>query len=146
MKKRQLVFVMLLQVIAIAASANNSMIKCDSDTIPSGDTVIYERPEIEASFVGGDEAWMKFLKKNVKWFTAEDNGAPVGSYTVVVQFIVDVHGAITEIKPITSHGFGMEKECIRVMRLSPNWKPAIMLGKPVKSYRRQPFIFKVNNE
>ena len=118
------------------------------DTIPVTDTAekIFEKVEIEASFPGGDQAWLKFLKKNVNGMIATDNGAPEGIYTVVVQFTVDKYGYITDIKALTNHGYGMEKEVIKLLKKSPKWNPAFQDGRFVKAYRRQPVTFTVRGE
>ena len=118
------------------------------DTIPVTDTIekIFEKVEIEASFPGGDQAWLKFLKKNVNGMIATDNGAPQGIYTVMVQFTVDKYGYITDIKALTNHGYGMEKEVIKLLKKSPKWSPAFQDGRNVKAYRRQPVTFTVSGE
>lgn len=118
------------------------------DTIPVTDTTerIFDKVEIEASFPGGDQAWIKFLKKNINWAVAENHGAPEGQYIVMIQFIVDKYGKITDIKALTNHGYGMEKEVIRIMKISPKWNPAFQYGRNVKAYRRQPVTFTVSGE
>ena len=74
------------------------------------------------------------------------NGAPDGTYTVVVQFVVDKEGNISEVKPLTRHGYGMEAEVIRVIKKGPQWIPAIQFGRNVKAYRKQPVTFTVMSE
>jgi protein TonB len=71
------------------------------------------------------------------------NHAPEGTYMVTVQFVVDKEGHITDIKPLTKFGFGMEEEVIRILKKSPQWVPAIQFGRNVKAYRRQPVTFMV---
>ncbi|HMU47303.1 MAG TPA: GldM family protein [Chitinophagaceae bacterium] len=110
------------------------------------DGKIYEKVEIEASYPGGVEAWRNFLIKNLKATTPVDNGAPAGVYTVIVQFVVDKEGNISDIKALTNHGYGMEQEVVRIMKFSEKWTPAIQNGKPVKAYRKQPVTFQVMNE
>ena len=60
-----------------------------------------------------------------------DNGAPEGTYTVYVQFVVDKEGNISDVKALTNHGYGMEEEAVRVIKKGPNWTPAIQNGRPV---------------
>jgi hypothetical protein len=55
--------------------------------------------------------------------------------------VVDKEGVLTDFKAVTNHGFGMEEEALRVMKLSPNWVPAMQNGKKVKAYRLQPITF-----
>ena len=65
---------------------------------------------------------------------------------MVVQFVVDKYGNISEIKALTNHGYGMEKEVIRVIKLGPKWNPAIQDGRQVKAYRKQPVTFVITEE
>jgi protein TonB len=65
---------------------------------------------------------------------------------VVIQFIVDKNGSVTQLTPITHFGYGMEEEVMRVIQKSPKWRPAMQNGKPVKAYRKQPITFVVNGK
>ncbi|HZF63616.1 MAG TPA: energy transducer TonB [Chitinophagaceae bacterium] len=107
---------------------------------------IFEKVEVEASFPGGDAGWRRFLERNVNGQVASDNGAPTGSYTVVVQFIVDKQGNISEVRPLTKHGHGMEDEAVRAIKRGPKWVPAIQNGRNVNAYRKQPITFVVQSE
>lgn len=107
---------------------------------------IFEKVEVEAQFPGGDGKWRQYLERNCNGQIASDNGAPEGQYTTIIQFIVDKDGVISDVKSLTSHGFGMEAEAIRVIRKGPNWKPAIQNGRNVKAYRKQPITFVVQGE
>ncbi|MGC4037364.1 MAG: energy transducer TonB [Chitinophagaceae bacterium] len=107
---------------------------------------IFEKVEIEAAFPGGESAWRKYLERNLNANTPVDNGAPEGSYTVWVQFIVDKEGNISDVKPLTSHGFGMEDEAVKIIKKGPKWTPAQQNGRQVKAYRKQPITFVVQAE
>ena len=107
---------------------------------------IFEKVEVEASFPGGDSAWRKFLERNLRGDVASEAGAPAGTYTVVVQFVVDKEGNVSDVKALTSHGYGMEDEAVRVIKKGPQWKPAIQNGRNVKAYRRQPITFQIEEQ
>lgn len=107
---------------------------------------IFEKVEIEASFKGGEGAWRKYLERNLNGNTPVDNGAPEGTYTVYVQFVVSKDGSISDVKPLTNHGFGMEQEAVRVIKKGPNWTPAVQNGRSVNAYRKQPITFQVTGE
>ena len=110
------------------------------------DNKIFEKVEVEASFKGGEGAWRKYLERNLNASTPVDNGAPEGNYTVVVQFIVDKEGNISDVKANTNHGYGMEEEAVKVIRRGPPWVPAVQNGRNVKAYRKQPITFQVAAE
>jgi len=108
--------------------------------------VIFTKVELEASFPGGEKEWKLFLEKNLDPMTPIQNGAPVGIYKVIVQFIVDRSGVVSDIRALTNFGYGMESEVIRIFKKSPNWQPAMQNQRTVKAYRIQPVIFIVDAE
>jgi protein TonB len=99
--------------------------------------------EIDAKFEGN---WNKFLLQNLNPNVPVDNGAPTGRYTVLIQFVVDLQGNVSDIKPLTSHGYGMEQEAVRVLKRAKSWVPAVQNGIHVKAYRKQPITFEVLSE
>ncbi|HEX2629304.1 MAG TPA: energy transducer TonB, partial [Chitinophagaceae bacterium] len=67
-----------------------------------------------------------------------------GTYTVIIQFVVDVDGSVSNIVPLSDKGYGLEQEAIRVLKQSKKWKPAIQNGRQVKAYRKQPITFVID--
>ncbi len=57
--------------------------------------------EQEARFPGGLPGWKKYLEANLDPEVAARAKAPVGIYTIKVQFIVDKEGNIDNVKAIT---------------------------------------------
>lgn len=104
---------------------------------------IFDKVEIEASFPGGDSKWRRYLEQNCNGQVATDGGAPEGTYTTIVQFVVDKEGNISDVKALTNHGYGMEDEAVRVIKKGPKWTPAVQNGRQVKAYRKQPITFQV---
>jgi protein TonB len=96
--------------------------------------------EVDAKFQGN---WERFLTNNLNSNVPFDNGAPAGIYKVIVQFVVDIEGNVSDIKALTNHGYGMEKEAIRVLKKATKWIPANQNGWAVKAYRIQPITFEV---
>jgi protein TonB len=116
-----------------------------SDSVSVDDTV-FSKVEVEAAFPGGIEGWRTFLMNNLKANVPVKNKAPLGIYMVIVVFIVGKDGSISDIKALTNHGYGMEKEVIRIIKKSPKWLPAIQYGRKVNAYRKQPVNFQVVEE
>ncbi|HEY1871502.1 MAG TPA: energy transducer TonB [Chitinophagaceae bacterium] len=134
--------------------SNSSMEKIEVDStkaknkirpVADDENIIFSKTEVEASFPGGDEGWKKFLMKNLNASVPSENGAPRGSYTIWLQFIVDKEGNLSDIKALTNHGFGMEEECLRLMKQSPKWIPAMQNGRVVKAYKKQPITFVIES-
>lgn len=107
---------------------------------------IFEKVEVEAAFPGGDVKWRQYLTNNLRADVPIENQAPEGTYTTVIQFVVDKEGKISDVRAMTNHGYGMEQEAIRVIQKGPNWTPAIQNGRQVKAYRKQPITFQVQGE
>jgi protein TonB len=110
------------------------------------DNTIFTKVEIEAGFPGGDGAWKKFLERNLNGQVPSDNGAPEGTYRVLVQFVVDKEGNVSDVKSLTSYGYGMEEEAVKAIKKGPKWTPAEQNGRKVKAYRTQPIVFQVTSE
>jgi len=96
--------------------------------------------EIEAEFKGN---WKEYLERNLNSEIPIHNGAPVGFYIVIIQFIVGAEGHVMDAKALTTHGYGMEQEALRVIKNSPPWNPADQNGRKVKAYRKQMITFQV---
>ncbi|HZI53905.1 MAG TPA: energy transducer TonB [Chitinophagaceae bacterium] len=99
--------------------------------------------EIDARFDGN---WLRFLERNLNGEVPINNDAPAGSYTVIIQFVVDTDGSISDITALTNHGYGLEQEAIRVIKKATKWEPAFQNGRHVKAYRKQPITFRVEAE
>lgn len=115
------------------------------DTVAANNQ-IFETVEVEAEFPGGVEAWRNFLMKNLNPNVPVKNGAPLGKYTVYVQFIVLKDGTVSEVVPLTKLGYGMENEVVQLLKKSGKWSPAIQHGRPVNAYRKQPVTFMVTGD
>lgn len=107
------------------------------------DNIVYTKVEKEAEFANGLGGWRKYLERNLNASVPNNNGAPAGTYTVIIKFIVSKNGKVSDVQAETKHGYGMEGEAISTIKKSPDWKPAIQNGKPVNAYRRQPITYLV---
>jgi hypothetical protein len=131
--------VYLLLTISSSAQVNIN------DSIHANKTV-FSKVDVEASFPGGDNAWKTYLQKNLRPDIPQENGAPLGFYTVIVKFVVGADGNLADIQSATNWGYGMEKEVIRIIQNSGKWLPAMQNGRPVNAYRRQPVSFQFEED
>jgi len=106
---------------------------------------VFTKVENEASFPGGQPAWVRYLTKNLNANAPVDNGASPGTYQVIVKFIVSKDGSISDVQAETKHGFGMEDEAVKIIKRGPKWTPALQNGRNVNAYRRQPITFVVED-
>ncbi|MCP9750272.1 energy transducer TonB [Ferruginibacter sp. HRS2-29] len=107
---------------------------------------IFNKVEVEAEFPGGSAAWTRYIRNNLNANAPVDNGAPPGTYQVIVRFIVSRDGTISDVTPETKFGYGMEEEAVKIIKKGPKWTPALQNGRNVNAYRRQPITFVVAEE
>ena len=58
------------------------------------------------------EGWRKFLDKNLNTSIASDKGAPEGRYTVMLSFLVDKDGSVSNVTTENNPGYGTAEEAI----------------------------------
>lgn len=97
----------------------------------------------KAGFPGGDKEYTKFLSSNLKYPSSALRNGVEG--TVYVRFIVDKDGSIIKdcVKVAKSVDPALDAEAVRVVRMSPNWTPALQNERPTKQRIRVPVKFKI---
>ncbi|MCH5721367.1 energy transducer TonB [Niabella hibiscisoli] len=110
-------------------------------TVFKADSTIYEKVDQKAAYRG---SWLNHVQRNLNMRVPVNNGAPYGTYTVVIGFVINTDGSLTDFSKLTDMGYGMEEETIRVIKKSGRWIPALLNEKAVRSYRKQPLTFLIN--
>jgi len=98
----------------------------------------------QAKFPGGAPAWQEFLSRNLKADVVVKKGGPAGKYTVIVSFVVDEDGNVSEVKALNDPGYGTAAEAVRVIQHGPDWVPAKLNGKAIKYRQKQAITFAVS--
>ena len=102
---------------------------------------VFDVVEQMPSFPGGNEALMKFLSENVKYpVVAQENGV---QGRVVVSFVVERDGSITDVKVVRSVDPSLDKEATRVVKSMPNWIPGKQNGAAVRVKYNVPVSFRL---
>ncbi|MBC7525632.1 MAG: energy transducer TonB [Flavobacterium sp.] len=97
--------------------------------------------EVTPEFPGGQINFMKFVSKEFKLPTDDDFQGGL----IMVSFIVEKSGKITNINVINDLGYNTKQETIRVLSISPLWKPGIENGKNVRCSFTIPIKILVNS-
>ena len=92
---------------------------------------IYDKPDIAASFKGGDEAMKLFFVRNMRITPTMNEVCAQGN--VRIQCIVERNGRLTEIRVIRSIESHFDAEALRLVRMMPRWKPARVEGQRVRT-------------
>lgn len=104
------------------------------------DTKVYKASEVEVlpKFPGGIEKLHVFLKKNylIPEELTKDEASRGG---VFVNIKIEKDGSLSEIKILRDIGYGSGEELERVLKLCPNWTPAIKDGNPVRCLYSIPY-------
>jgi len=75
----------------------------------------FTKVEIESEYPGGASAWLRYLNKNFRYPDEAQNNEIQG--TVVVQFIVDKEGNVSDVQAISGpESGGLREEAIRVIK------------------------------
>ena len=90
-------------------------------------------------FPGGDAALIQFMKEHLRYPAAARAGRTTGN--VVVSFIVDRNGTLTNLKIIRGIGNGCEEEALRMLGTMPKWIPGKVKGKEVRVQMNMPVKF-----
>ena len=110
------------------------------NTIGYGNSV-YDVVEEMPQYYGGSSALFEYLSKNVKYpVVAEENGI---QGRVIVTFVVERDGSITETKIAKSVDPSIDREALRVVRNMPRWIPGRQNGSPVRVKYTVPVTFRL---
>lgn len=103
--------------------------------------IIHVSVEVMPEFPGGTSALMKYLSGNIKYPVVSQEMASQGR--VIVQFVVDKDGTITD--PVVVRGIDayLDKEALRVISAMPKWKPGRQNQKAVRVKYTVPVVFRL---
>lgn len=100
---------------------------------------INDREEVMPEFPGGPQALMDYLKANVIFpKIAEEEGI---QGKVVVSYVIDVDGSVTDVQVVQSVHPALDKEAMRVVKNMPKWIPGKQDGKAVQVKYSLPINF-----
>jgi hypothetical protein len=87
----------------------------------------YEEVDEKPEFPGGIIEFKTFIAKNLKLNDYEGD-----SGVLKVSFIIETNGEVSNVEIVADLGEGSGKEAVRVVSLSPHWKPGVHRGKIVR--------------
>lgn len=104
---------------------------------------IYGNPEQAPMYEKGNYALQDFIKENLEYPRQAQLSNIQG--TVMLRFVVEPSGLVTNIGVVQSIGGGCEQEAVRVLELI-KWYPAKQGEKLVRAQMSFPFYFILNEE
>ena len=105
------------------------------------ETKVFDVVEQMPQFPGGQQALFEYLSKNIKYpVIAEENGV---QGRVIVTFVVERDGSITDVKVVKSVDPSLDKEAQRVVKAMPHWIPGKQNGSAVRVKYTVPVTFRL---
>ena len=105
------------------------------------ETKVFDVVEEMPQFPGGQAALLEYLAKNIKYpVVAEENGV---QGRVIVTFVVERDGSITDVRVVKSVDPSLDKEAARVVKSMPKWQPGKQNGSAVRVKYTVPVQFRL---
>lgn len=109
---------------------------------PVNKNSVYDVVEQMPSFPGGISGLRTYLNQNIRYPAEAQENCVQGR--VVVSFVVEKDGHISDVTVLRSVDPSLDKEAIRVVRNMPRWTPGKQGGEPVRVRYNVPVSFRLN--
>ena len=150
MKREKLVMktiILLMMTVGDIACAQNVPLIIDPDKVDQylaerKDTInVYDCVEQMPSFPGGTQKLKEFIEENLRYPKELEESCVQGR--VIVRFIVERNGKLSNVKVVKSVHPALDKEAIRIVKLMPRWIPGRQNGITVRVKCYIPIIFRL---
>jgi protein TonB len=102
---------------------------------------VIDFPEVEAEFIGGPQALMKYITSNIQYPPTSIEMNEQGK--VYLSFVVEPDGSITNVVVERGVSPDLDREAKRVIRSMPKWKPGEAKAKKSRTRCRLPINFQL---
>lgn len=113
----------------------------DNTEEPFDENVVFIAVQEFPEFPGGEAARLSFLKEKLRYPVLAAQLGIQG--TVIVTFVVERDGSISNVSVLRGIGGGCDEEAIRVTKLMPKWKPGIQYNQPVRTQFSMPIKYEL---
>lgn len=127
MMKKLLLSLLTGLFVTLVSHAQNPVHASGDDN--TKEEIVFQEVEQMPAFPGGMTALSKYLARTVR-YPGEAVEAKVQGM-VIVDFVVNQTGGLTQVKVLKGIGYGCDEEAIRVVQLMPAWTPGQQDGRPV---------------
>jgi len=115
------------------------VVEIKNDTSEVDSNTIYQVVNQMPQFPKGSDSLSTYVSKNLKW---PNTDADVQG-KVILRFVVNTDGSISDIEVIRSLDPLFDAEAIRVIKTLPNFIPGKQNGQVVRAYYTLPIIFRL---
>jgi TonB family protein len=104
---------------------------------------VFKVVESQPQFQGGEKGMLDFISKNLRYPVLAKDACVEGS--VIVSFVVEKDGSISEAKVVRDIGAGAGEEALRMVQsMNGKWTPGTQRGRPVRVQYTLPVKFKLD--
>ena len=136
-----LVLLVIVFAPARANAQNKKVKKAQTHKDTTTDDKVYEVCEQMPIYEGGDAALLKYLTDSVKYPELAKKHGVQGR--VVIGFIVEKDGSLTDIKVLRPVDIALDAEALRVVKGMPKWIPGCHDGQLVRVEYNVPVSFRL---
>lgn len=135
---KKIIYLIVLFFVQLALSQTTA-----PTALNENDNLIYDIKgiEVKPEFPGGLTAFYSYITNNYKTPNVKNLQGKV-----IVMFIVEKDGSLTDIKVLKDVGYGSGDEAIRVLKACPKWTPASQNGKLVRCKFALPISIETEKE
>lgn len=132
---KRLIFMSLMATCCLTTVLAQKTVVSQKDQKEDPFNVVEDMPE----FPDGIEAMIQFISNNIQ-YPADAKKQKVDG-RVLVNFVVEKDGSITEVKVIKPTFPSLDAEAVRVVKAMPKWKPGYQKGQAVRVQFTMPINF-----
>jgi protein TonB len=138
---KKLLFILVFALFALQA-INAQEYRSNGKKVVEEEAIPVQLVEEKPSFMGGDANYFsKWVNENLVYpEIAKENGV---QGRVTLQFTIRKDGTITNVKVLRGVEPSLDKEAVRVVSMSPKWKPGMQDDRPVSVTYTFPVIFQL---
>ena len=132
---KRLIFMSLMATCCLTTVLAQKTVVSQKDQKEEPFNVVEDMP----AFPGGMDAMIQFLSSNIQ-YPADAQKQKVDG-RVLVNFVVEKDGSITEVKVIKPTFPSLDAEAVRVVKAMPKWKPGYQKSQAVRVQFTMPINF-----
>ena len=122
---------------------DNGILITGTITDENGTVTTYTKSRAtEPQYKGGLSSFYKYLSRKIIYPEGDRDKNIQGS--VIMSFVVEKDGKISDIKILKSVSHDIDQEAIWVVKNSPNWVPGTQFGRAVRTVYMMPITFALN--
>lgn len=140
--KKQIFLTMMASVLMLSSSVNLMATTPENNPTEDKQERVFDVVEVMPQYPGGIPQMMKFIVSNIKYPKDAIKKGMQGA--VVVQFVVEPDGSVSNVHVVRSVFPSLDTEAVRMVKAMPKWSPGMQNGKPVRVRFNVPIRFSLN--